>query len=109
MNKEKEIYSAILRSEMAFNLYSQNKYYHQALRIFKANTIVYQMLEAYSLTCDKNILMDVFEYLFHLEDWFLQFSILEKKNPKPEDEFVFGKLKNTIPYPVSFKNYLKEK
>jgi len=99
----KNILIGIERSEYAYSIYLKNKLYHQALRVYKANKVIYELLieYLYESKTDKREL--VLEYIFHLEDWFEQF--IEHKNqlnPKLEDEFVFQKLKNSINYPKNF-------
>ena len=109
MCKEKELFRAILRSEKAYTYYKDRKRYHQALHIFKANEIVYEMLVAYSLTCEKKLLDPVFDYIFHLEDWFEQFLQLKASKPALEDSFIFSQLENNISYPKNFKDQIKTK
>jgi len=106
MIKEK-IFRSILRSERAYTCYKEHKKYHQALRIYKANIVVYNLLTEYSFICPDSHLNKTFEYIFHLEDWFSQFKNLEKTNPKLEDNFVFEKLENSIDYPIDLKNLIK--
>ncbi len=51
---------------------------------------------------DMSMSKKIFAYLFYLEDWFLQFSKLEKDIENIEDRFSFTTLKHGIPYPSSF-------
>jgi len=104
---EKQLLRSIMRSESAYAYYLENKRYHQALRIFKANQTVYGFLCMYSLDCSEEILELVHDYIFHLEDWFAQFKRLKKTNPGLEDTFVFEQLENGITYPKDFKQFLK--
>jgi len=103
---EKQLLRSIMRSESAYAYYLVNKRYHQALRIFEANQTVYGLLCVYSLECSEEIIDLVYDYIFHLEDWFAQFKHLEKSNPNLEDTFVFGKLEYGIAYPKDFKQFL---
>lgn len=94
----------IKRSEQAYQVYCKNKNYHNALHIFHANEIVYDELNSLlkAQTLNNELLKETFFYLFHLEDWFLQFSILEKTVNNPEQDFSFLALKDSIPYPSHF-------
>jgi hypothetical protein len=93
------------RSKRAYNLYFANKNYAQALRIFKANVEIYNLIisncEVWSQT------EPIIDYLFHLEDWFEQFKNLEKTiSPKLEDKFVFERMDTYIPFPKDILQYL---
>ncbi|NBC57066.1 MAG: hypothetical protein GVY05_02110 [Bacteroidetes bacterium] len=107
MNKKLQLERAILRSEAAYALYISQKKYHQALHIYKANLRVYELLLEYAEFCSSSNLNLVFEYIFHLEDWFVQFKNQEKEVTSLEDLFVFSRLLNGIPYPKTFKQLLK--
>lgn len=104
---KQQLLRSILRSENAYAQYLENKRYHQALRIYKANQVIYHLLCGYSLDCNDEVLNSVLNYIFHLEDWFAQFEKLKKSNPNLEDPFVFEKLEHGIPYPKEFKSTLK--
>lgn len=99
----------IKRSEFAYKAYQNDKNYHHALHIFYANEIIYSELTDLLRQKDlaDNILESIFNYLFHLEDWFLQFTILEQDESNPEQDFIFGALKNTTSYPADFVKELK--
>lgn len=99
----------IKRSEQAYRIYRKDKKYHQALHIFYANQTVYDELNN---LLKKENLSDSFlnltiNYLFHLEDWFLQFSILEKDIKDPQDVFSFSSFKENISYPHDFLEAIK--
>lgn len=100
----------IKRSEFAYQLYCESKKYHQALHIFYANQIVYDelngLLEKEELS--DGILKLTINYLFHLEDWFLQFSILEVEIISPEQDFSFLPLEDNISYPANFLEAIKK-
>lgn len=104
MNIEKKISRSIHRSTSAYNLYKEDKMYYQALRIFSANKKIYKLLIQYSYRCDETVLVDVYNYIFHLEDWFQQFNKYAKSNIELEQVFVFDRLKNSIPFPSDFIN-----
>lgn len=104
MNIEKKIIRSIHRSTSAYNLYKEDKMYYQALRIFSANKKTYKLLIQYSYLCDETILEDVYNYIFHLEDWFQQFNKYAKNDIGLEEVFVFDRLKNSIPFPSYFIN-----
>jgi hypothetical protein len=107
MIDEQQLLRAVLRTESAYEYYIKHKRYHQAIRIYQANRTLYDFLCMYSLDCNEEILDLVFDYIFHLEDWFAQFKRLKKTNPRLEDSFEFEKLENSISYPKDFKHFLK--
>lgn len=94
----------IERSEEAYKVYKKGLTYHQALHIFYANTNVYKelnhLLSNYDIDQDLN--RKIFDYIFHLEDWFLQFLNLEKEVTCIEETFCFPSLRYSIPYPSKF-------
>jgi hypothetical protein len=104
MNIEKKIIRSIHRSTSAYNLYKEDKMYYQAQRIFSANKKIYKLLVQYSYDCDEAILKEVYNYIFHLDDWFNQFHKHTDKPIELEAEFVFDRLKNSIPFPSDFIN-----
>lgn len=99
---------AIERSEYAFTLYSKDRLYYQALRILKANLKIYSLLQVFLYSCDQELVKDVYDYLFHLEDWFEQFKDLEKMNPTLEGLFVFQRLSASLPFPQNFKSLISK-
>lgn len=104
MSIEKKIIRSMLRSTSAYNLYREDKMYYQALRIFSANKKTYKLLVQYSYDCDEAKLKEVHNYIFHLEDWFNQFNKHANNSIELEAEFVFERLKNSIPFPSDFIN-----
>lgn len=95
------------RSQRAYRLYCENKNYAQALRIFKANVEIYNIIiincEAWSQT------QPIIDYIFHLEDWFEQFKNLEQEmSPKLEDKFIFERLDCYIPFPKDILQHFKK-
>lgn len=102
---ETKLLRAIERSEQAYSLYKQNQKYFQALRIFKANKVIYQLLEEYLFICSDDKTQSVNNYLFHLEDWMVQFQ-KEEIDKKLADSFVFERLDDSIAFPHSFKTSL---
>lgn len=102
MNLNEDLKRSILRSQKAYQLYLENKRYHQALRIFKANEIVYRLLQEFLFDCDESLLEEVFNYIFHLEDWFESFKFLEKAGHSLEDTFVFPRLDDSPGFPRYF-------
>lgn len=100
----------IKRSEQAYQIYRKNKNYHNALHIFHANEIVYEELNASlkAQSLNNELLEETTNYLFHLEDWFLQFSILKRTVNNPEQDFSFLPLKDNIPYPSHFLELLNK-
>lgn len=109
MTLKEGIKRSIKRSEKAYELYLGKKLYYQALRIFKANEMVYELLNEFIYECEEPYLDDVFIYIFHLEDWFESFRLLEKSKPALEDSFVFERLKESPAFPSGFiDNVLSE-
>lgn len=98
-----ELKRNILRSQRAYELYKENRKFLCALRIYKSNKRIYQLLEKLLCTLDEEIKNDVINYIFHLEDWFEQFECeRELKKPKLADDFVFERYEFSIPYPIDF-------
>jgi hypothetical protein len=97
----------IERSQRAYSLYCVNKNYVQALRIFRANIEIYNLLIS---NCEVWLQpQPIIDYLFHLEDWFEQFKNLEKNmSPKLEDEFIFERIDTSIPFPKDILKNLKK-
>jgi hypothetical protein len=99
---------SILRSETAYKKYLAGKEYYKALRIQKANKMVYKYLvKIYSKETTINDALFL-SYIYHLEDWFEQFEDLRlKENPSLEDLFVFTRFKDSPEFPTTFLNELK--
>ena len=109
MNLKQGIRRSIRRSEKAYELYVDEKLYYQALRIYKANIIVYNLLQEFVFECEETYLDQVHLYIFHLEDWFESFKFLEGLQPALEDSFIFERLKGSPPFPSLFiENVLSE-
>ncbi|WP_058369141.1 hypothetical protein [Psychrobacter sp. ENNN9_III] len=94
----------IKRSEAAYKVYQKGLTYHQALHVFHANKKIYDelILLLNNNSLDTSMSKKIFNYIFYLEDWFVQFSKLEKEVDSLEDRFSFESLKNSIAYPESF-------
>lgn len=109
MNIEEKLIIAIQRSESAYQNYKIEKLYCQASRIFNANKEVYCLLQSYIYEEGIIEIESVFNFIFHLEDWFLQFEAIKDKNqPQLEDIFVFERLKVSFIYPKQFIHQLKQ-
>ncbi|OCK52663.1 hypothetical protein BA768_11135 [Chryseobacterium sp. CBo1] len=106
MTTKDNLIRAIKRSEYAYQLYTEQKQYFQALRIYKANMIIYELLNEYIFECNEAYLNLAFEYLFHLEDWFCQFDMEKSKVKNLDQHFAFTRLKESIAFPKNFKNTL---
>lgn len=104
---EEKIIVAIERSQFAYRLYQPKKLYYQALRIRQANKEIYTLLTAYQYVCSESIRESVFLYLFHLEDWFLQFKLLKASNVEATDTFVFERFQDSPPFPEKFITLIK--
>lgn len=95
----------IQRAEVAYQKYKISPNYHHAKHIYHANKIIYEELNRL-LSQPVNSSYDIrqiIEYLFHLEDWFLQFEELENSIEDLEQEFIFMRFKNFISFPQNFK------
>ena len=109
MKLDEKLRRSILRSQKAYELYIDKKFYFQALRILKANEIIYQLLQEYIFECKQSHLDHVFTYIHHLEDWFVSFKALEKTEPELKDLFIFERLEGSPFFPVRFiENVLSE-
>ena len=104
---ENNISRSILRSQKAYDLYKSDKLYFQAKRIYNANFQIYGLLESYMQVCDLHMLENIFEYMFHLEDWFAQFRELEMTKVGLDAPFVFERFEKSIPFPSEFINKIK--
>lgn len=102
MNLKERLKRSILRSQMAYKFYLNDKKYYQALRIFRANETIYYLLEEFLFECETSQLDEIFEYIFHLEDWFESFKSMEKTKPALEDIFIFERLEGSPGFPGSF-------
>lgn len=102
MNLENKLSRAIKRSQMAYSLYLDEKMFFQALRIYKSNLVIYDLLEEYALECEEANLNEVHDFIFHLEDWFESFHAAQQIMPALEDPFVFQRLKKSPPFPLDF-------
>lgn len=94
------------RAEVAYQNYKISPSYHHAKHIYHANKMIYEELNRL-LSQPANFSYDIrqiIEYLFHLEDWFLQFEKLENSIEDLEQEFIFMPFKNFISFPQYFKN-----
>ena len=96
------------RSEFAYKEYLKNKKYYQAKRIYNANTELIDLLKEFQFICDDNILVDLYKYIFHLEDWFLQFEKLEEEVGYLDEDFGFIRLEHSFQFPSEFFNKLNE-
>lgn len=98
----------INRAEASYKIYCKIPNYHHAMHILHANEKIYSCLNL--LLEDPKHLEhreEIFNYLFHLEDWFLQFRSLEKGITDLEQEFKFMPLENAIAYPKCFLRTLE--
>lgn len=104
-----QLIRAIRRTQLAFDRYVGNCFYYDALKIFKANERIYEILNEFIYLCDEDLYINVVEYIFHLEDWFEQFKELEKTNPKLENKFVFNRFIGSPAFPKDILTKLAEK
>ena len=107
MKTKNKLLIAIERSQTAYQNYGLDKKYIQALRIYNANQEVYKLLHKLMYQSNTN-LEDVFDYLFHLEDWFATFeNTVENLQPQLGDVFAFERIAGSMSYPKEFYNNLK--
>ena len=93
------------RAEVAYQKYKICPNYHHAKHIYHANKTIYEELNKL-LSQPANFSYDikqVIDYIFHLEDWFLQFEKLEGSIEDLEQEFIFMPFKSFISFPQNFK------
>ena len=95
------------RSQFAYQEYLKGKKYYQAKRIFNANKELLELLKEFQFVCDSDLLEIVYSYIFHLEDWFLQFEEKEKQVTNLEEEFVFFRFDNSFSFPSEFYEKIK--
>ena len=109
MKTKNKLLIAIERSQAAYQNYGLDKKYIQALRIYNANQEVYKLLQKF-LYQPKTNREEVFDYLFHLEDWFATFeSTVASGQPELGDVFAFVRISGSMAYPKEFYSNLKKK
>ncbi|WP_408049356.1 hypothetical protein [Tenacibaculum halocynthiae] len=96
------------RSQYAYEEYLNQKKYYQAKRIYSSNKEIISLLKELQFSCDSELIEDVFQYIFHLEDWFLQFHEEEKKITNIESSFIFDRLENSFNFPLDFYKKIKK-
>lgn len=97
-----------LRSQNAYKIYKKNPTYYNAKLIYNSNQNLYVSLnELLKFKLEDETKNEVFNYIFHLEHWFLQFEEHEKKIKSIETEFVFKSFKDYIPFPNNFIKKIK--
>ena len=106
---EQRLYVNILQSEYAYRLYLKDRRYYSAKRIYLSNLEILDSLNEYKYIVDRESVDAVINYIFHLQDWILQFNETEKVLVGIEDIFAFQKLVNHIPFPKSFVNNVLKK
>jgi len=108
MKIKEKLLRAIYRSESAYLEYKKQQLFFQALRIYKANKAVYELLEYYLLECPNEHINDVCNYIYHLDDWLTQFEDCKKEMQSPTDVFVFERWQGGVPFPKDFVLILKK-
>lgn len=101
-NIKKDLKRSIERSQKAYELYCEDKLYYLAKRIYEANKSVYELVNQYLFCCNIEEVEDVINYIFHLEDWFLQFEKEKTKVKKLDEEFIFVSFDKSISFPKKF-------
>lgn len=100
---------AIECSEKAYQLYLTEKKYFQANRIYNANKFLYKKLQKFLVKNNvEELNNEIYLFLFHLDDWFLQFKHHSKTVKDLSDLFVFERITNGIGFPKDFKENLKK-
>mgnify|MGYP003607618749 FL=1 len=94
----------LARAEMAYQRYKTVPNYHHAMHIYHANKVIYEELNVIlSQTLRTSPVKElIINFMFRLEDWFLQFEQLEKQTHHLEQEFIFQPLSNAVTYPKDF-------
>lgn len=109
MTTRNKLILAIERSEAAYSYYIESPLFFKAQRIYNANRQVYYLLESYIFE-EEQEKEAIFQYLFHLDDWFGKFQYeITIRRPKPEDNFLFECTLGAIEFPKSFVSILKRK
>ena len=96
------------RNQLAYQEYLTTTKYYQANRIYSVNTEILNLLKEFQFICDKDIEELTIKYIFHLEDWILQFLEHKKKIKSIQDKFVFDKLNESFEFPNEFYKKLKK-
>lgn len=103
MNGSIKLIQAIERSELAYQLYLEEKKYFQAIRIYNSNKLIYSILESILIeenSFDRN---KIINYIFHLDDWFSQFNeTVESRSFVLNETFVFERIEGMFPFPKDF-------
>ena len=108
-NVKQKLLIAIKRSNRAYMYYLEDQKYFQAKRIFKANEVVYELLNGYLFEIEDNSHKDIIDFIFHLEDWFEQFKeheFLLKETLNLDTVFVFKRKEKSPAFPSNFINEL---
>lgn len=104
-NKIKILRLNIERSQIAYEFYKTDCKFFKALRIYRANKFIYNILQEIDLEQHQNL---IFDYIFHLDDWFNQFDeVKNNNNPKLKDVFKFERMEGMIPFPKNFLIFLE--
>lgn len=108
-NKEvlKNILFQLDRAEYAYELYQNNQVYLHASNIYKANSVIIEIINSHGGSFSGIIRTELLHLLVHLDVWMEQFHHLESKlNPGLETKFIFERLKDTMPFPKSVRNLI---
>jgi hypothetical protein len=108
MNSLSNLIKAIERSELAYQLYQNDKKYFQAIRIYNANKMIYCILESILIeenSLDKKMIIN---YIFHLDDWFSQFNeTVASRKFALNEKFIFERIGGMFPFPKDYVLVLK--
>jgi hypothetical protein len=108
MNSLSKLIQAIERSELAYQLYLNDKKYFKAIRIYNSNKLIYTILESMLLEDNNLDKKNIINFLFHLDDWFSQFTdTVESLSFELNETFVFERVEGMFPFPNDFISELK--
>lgn len=108
MNSLNKLIKAIERSEMAYQLYFNDKKYFKAIRIYHSNKLIYTILESLLLEDNNLDKEDIIKFLFHLDDWFSQFNDkVESRLVELNETFVFERIEGMFSFPKDFISEIK--
>ena len=107
MDLKNRIERTIIQSQQAYDLYKDGRMYYQAKRIYNINISMLTLLNEYKYICNIEHLPTIINYIFHIEDWKLQFEAEEQSLSALDQVFAFERFKNSIPFPKEIIEILK--
>ena len=108
MNSLSKLIQAIERSELAYQLYLNDKKYFKAFRIYNSNKLIYTILESMLLEDNNLDKKNIINFLFHLDDWFSQFNeTVASRKFALNEKFIFERIEGMFPFPKDYVLVLK--